>query len=692
MAKIYNLTNIKNIKQMNIFYKSILNVFKYEEQFAILIDEKHICFVPNEEETQKFIRNINLNIASKCIENKQQNKNEKPRITYQNTNEEDEKVKVNALGNIYDCFVVSTKDVRIDGTILTPNKRLIKQFYAKAIKKGKKYEALDFNFEELDSGLINDVTTLVLGIQKLDSSQIASFKNYSENYSELLSEFLELGDSKNKTLKNCEINNDLVDTVLQLEKAFKELRPLRKAIVLHKSTEGILKELNENQEVSFTSFIEASLTEKEENYQNSVFYHLIIPKGTPFVLLNQIQDKENSENDILLPPSNFEVKGIESINNRKTDIKLKFNKLEDIREILLKAFRENRREYVKANSNMKKSRDQYEKNKFKYNKFYLNYNEQYDLFDEIDKLIENKKINYILEEIEDIDYDKELFLPVGDYGIAHTKRAMLEVAILANIEKLSEQETKILIASAKYHDIGIKNDEKDREHGKNSISRLKHELDNFSEEDKEFIKFLIVQHSEDKKKNEEVIESLPETKKSKYKKLLLYFKDIDELEKVRLYDLNPLNLENEVSKKMINIAFMNWNLFETLFSYLLAETFAESRVEDILTHEKILEQEQEKKKAFALIRIEDKSTLLSKAIKIFDKLRGGSKEESNSEENSAAAAKARLSKVMIGRQIAKEELEKENNENNTAIKNVGNVIQTARSIENLPQNNQTNGI
>ena len=691
MAKIYNLTKLKNLKQMNIFYKSILNVFEYEEQFAILIDEKHICFVPNEEETQKFIRNINLNIASKCIENKQENKNEKPRITYQNTNEENEKVSVNALGNIYDCFLVGTKDIRIDGTILTPNKRLIKQFYAKAIKKGKKYEALDFNFEELDPSLINDVATLVLGIQKLDSSQIASFKNYSENYRELLSEFLELGE-KNKNLKNCEVNNDLVDTVLQLEKAFKELRPLRKAVVLHKSTEGVLKELNENQEVSFTSFIEASLTEKEENYQNSVFYHLIIPKGTPFVLLNQLQDKENNENDILLPPSCFEVKGIESANSRKTDIKLKFNKLEDIREILLKAFRENRREYVKVNSNMKKSRDQYEKSKFKYSKFYQNYNEQYDLFDEVDKLIENKKINYILEEIEDIDYDKELFLSAGDYGIAHTKRAMLEVAILSNLENLSEQETKILIASAKYHDIGITNDEENKEHGKNSISRLKYELDNFLEEDRELIKFLIAQHSEDKKINEEAINSLQETKKNKYKKMLSYFKDIDELEKVRLYDLNPLNLENEVSKKMINIAFMNWNLFETLFSYLLAETFAESRVEDILTHEKILEQEQEKKKAFALIRIEDKSTLLSKAIKIFDKLRGSSKEENSSEENSAAAAKARLSKVMIGRQIAKEELEKENLENNSAIKNVGNAIQTARSIENLPQNNQTNGI
>lgn len=695
MAKIYNLSKIKNLKQMNIFYRSILNVFEYNEQFAILIDEQHICFVPNEEETQKFIRNINLNIAIKYIENKLQNKNEKPQITYLNTtNEENEKVVINALGNVYNCYEVSTKDVRIDGTVLTPNKRLIKQFYAKAIKKGKKYEALDFNFEELDPMLINDVATLVLGIQRLDSSQIASLKNYKDNYNEILTDFLDFQETKNKSTKKYEINNGLVDTVLQMEKAFRELKPLRKAVVLHKSGEGVLKELNENQEFSFTSFVNASLIEKEENYQNSVFYHLIVPKGTPFVLMSQLKNEENNENDILLPPSCFEVKSIENINNRKTNIKLKFIKQEDIREILLKAFRENCREYVKSNSNTKKSRDQYEKNKFKYSKFYSNYNEQYDLFDEVEDLIKNKKINYILEEIEDIDYDKELFLSEGDYGIAHTKRAMLEAAILANRENLTEQDTKILVASAKYHDIGMKNDENDKEHGKISISKIKHELDSFTEADQEIIKFLIVEHALDKKENEEAIANLNEAKKSKFRKMLSYFRDIDELEKVRLYDMNPLNLENEVSKRMINIAYMNWNLFDTLFSYLLAETFAESRVEDILTHEKILEQEQEKKKAFALIRIEDKNTLLSKAIKIFDKLRGGSKEEVSQEENSAAAAKARLAKVMVGRQIAKEELEKENLNNleNQTIKNVGNVIQTARAIENLPKENQTNGI
>lgn len=691
MAKIYNFNKVKNLRQMNIFYKSVLNVFEYNEQFAILIDPEHICFMPNEEETQKFVRNINLNIASKTIENKSQGNDETPKITYQNIGEE--KVEVHALGNQFNCYEITAKDIRIDGTSLVTNKRLIKQFYAKAIKKGKKYEALDFNFEELEPALINDVAVLVLGIQRPTSSQIASIQNYKENYSEIFEDFLNYEENKNKSNKKYEINNALVDAILQMEKCFRELKPLRKAVVLHKSGEGIIKDVQECQEMSYTSFINTSLVEKEENYQNSVFYHLVVPKGTPFVLVNQVQEHDEINNEILLPPSMFEVKTIENDNARRTNIKLKFTKLAEISDIILEAFNENRREYVKSNSNTKKSRDQYEKNRYKYGKFYSNYNEQYDLFDEIEDLIENKKINYVLEEIEDIDYDKELFLAEGDHGISHTKRAMLETAILVNKLGLTNQDSKILLAAAKYHDIGVQNDESDKEHGRRSVEKLNHELDNFSEADKEIIKFIIIEHALDKKENEEDINKLPTAKQKKFKELLSYFRDIDELEKVRLYDMNPNNLENEVSKHLINIAYMNWNLFDTLFAYLLAETFADSRLDDILTHEKIQEQEQEKKKAFALIRIEDKSTLLSKAIKIFDKLRGNQKEENQNEENSAAAAKARLAKVMVGRQIAKEEQEKENLlAGDSTIKNMGNVLQTARNIENLPKENQINGI
>ena len=692
MAKIYNLSKVKSLRQMNIFYKSILSVFEYNEQFAILLDDNHICFLPNEEETHKFVKNINLNIANRCIENDSKIEDNKPQITYSNIDENTEKVIVNALGSEYECYVIIPKDVKIDGNTLIPNKRLIKQFYAKAIKKGKKYEALDFNFEVLNSDLVNDVATLVLGIQRPTSAQIASLNNYKNNYCDIITEFLDFKEGKCKGNKKYNIDNSLVDTILQIEKAFGELKPLRKAVVLHKSGEGVLKDIKENDEINYTSFVSTSLVEKEENYQNSVFYHLVVPKGIPFALMSQLGET-TEDNEILLPPSNYDVKSIENDNKRRTNYKLKFIAQEDIREILLKAFRENCREYVKSNSNVKKSRDKFEKNKYKYKKFYSTYSNQYDLFDEVDNLNSLNKLNYVLEEIEDIDYDKDLFMAERDYGIAHTKRSILEAAIFSNIEGLTNQDAKILMAIAKYHDIGVENDENSKEHGRKSVEKLKHELDNFSSEDAEVIKFVIAEHSLEKSENDLHISNLPIAKQSKFKKMLVYFKDIDELEKVRRYEFNPNNLETETAKKMANIAYMNWNLFDTLFAYLSAEKFAESRLEDILTHEKIEEQEKEKKKAFALIRIEDKSTLLSKAIKIFDKLRGNVKDEPSVEENSAAAAKARLAKVMVGRQIAKEELEKENsscNENNQL--NVGSVLQTARAIENLSKENQTNGI
>jgi hypothetical protein len=696
VAKIYNLNRLKDLKQLNIFYKSILGVFEYEEQYAVLIDESHLCFVPNEEEVKRLVKNINLNIANKCIENSVQNNNAFPKVNYSDS-EEYEKAIVQAFNKEYECNIVSPKDLRIDGIAMVSNKRLMKQFYAKALKKGKKYEALDFNFEELDSKLINDIATLVLGIYRPNSSEIATLKNYKENYEEAITDFLEYSENKNKILKKYDIDNSLVDTILQTEKAFKELKPLRKAIVLHKSGEGIMKPLEENSSIKYTSFISTSLVEKEENYQNSIYYHFVVPKGTPFALINQIEDDDNSTNEVLLPPASFEIKSIENENNRRTNIKLKFEEQLEISEILLEAFRENCKNYVKVNSNLKKSRDQYEKNKYKYPKFYATYSdsEQLDLFKEVNNLIENRKISYVLEEIEDIDYDKELFLQEGDHGITHTKRAMLIASIFALRSGLTDQDAKILIAAAKYHDIGVKSDETDKEHGRISIEKINHELDSFSENDTELIKFLILEHSLDKKDNEKDIENLPATKREKFKKMLSYFKDIDELEKVRLYDLNPQNLENESAKYMVKLAFINWNVFDTLFSYLLAENFAQSRLQDILTHEKLEQQEQEKKKAFALIRVEDKNTLLSKAIKIFDKIRGGSKEDAVQEENSAAAAKARLAKVMVGRQIAKAEqnLDNKNVRETSTIETVENVIQTtARAIDSISKENQANGI
>ena len=78
-----------------------------------------------------------------------------------------------------------------------------------------------------------------------------------------------------------------------------------------------------------------------------------------------------------------------------------------------------------------------------------------------------------------------------------------------------------------------------------------------------------------------------------------------------------------------------------------------SRLEDIKTNVMIEEEEKDIKKGVALVNLSNnKNSFLTKAINFLDRFRMNNKE--TLEENSAAAAKARLSKVMVGRQIAKE--------------------------------------
>ncbi len=649
----YILNDSMNLKQLNIYYKAIHSVYSYQNQYAILLDDSHICFMPTEEETKKIIRNINLNIAIKFIEYFEESKNITPKITYANSTYE--RASVTADGKDFTCDIVQVKDIRIDGTALLNNKKLIKQFYAKANKKGKKYEALDFNFEELDPRLVNDIATLVLGIPRLHSSAIASFKNYQEMYKDAITDFLEFEQNKDGDNKEYKINNDFVDCILQTEKAFREANPIRKNVVLHKSANGILKKLKVGDDFKRTSFITAYFTEREENFQNVVFYHIVIPRGTPFAMVSQLFNQEEcleNENAVLLLPSNFEVKSIENEKNtRKTDIKLKYTEEIQIKDLLVKAFKTNLENYVKVNSNSKKSRDQYEKTKFKYKSFFEENSAQSDLFKEIN-LIPEQSLTYLLDEIEDIDYDKELFEHEGDYGISHTKRLMLLCAIVSRLNGFSTEDTKIMLAAAKYHDIGITADE-DLPHGRQSSQKITSELDEFSEQDRDLIRFLIAEHDLPAKQREEDLKNVQAGKKIKFTKMLKVFVDMIELEKVRNYKCDPTLINNKYAKKMVKIAYDNWNMFDTLFSYLLAEYFAISRLEDIKTIDMIEEQERENKKAFALINVgSNKNSLLSKAMSFFDKIRANVKTD-NIEENSAAAAKARLSKVMVGRQIAK---------------------------------------
>lgn len=654
MAKSFILNDFKNLKQMNIYYKSIRGIYSYKNEYAVLLDDTHLCIVPDEEEATKLVRTINLNIAQKKIDNYNAKKNNKPQITYANTNYE--KVNVSLVGDLLYCDLVMPKDIRLDGNQLLPTKKLVKQFYAKAVRKGKRYEALDFNFVELEPQLINEVATEVLGISRPSSSQIASFKNYEERYVGAITDFLEFEENKLNDNKDYKINNDFVDCILQVEKAFKEIRPLRKSVVLHKSANGVLRNYKVGDEISRTSYISASLIEKEENYKNVVYYHIVVPRGTPFSLVSQASSEEvelANENGILIPPSKFEVKFIEKDSKkRKTDIKLKFANELDIRSILQKAFQENCETYVRSNSNGKKSRDQYDKCKIKYKSFFDENNDQLELIEQINKLNESY-LNYLLEEIEDINFDKDLFENEGEDDILHTKRMMLLSSIFSNLENLSNEDEKILIAASKYHDIGLNVGQDNKGHGRIASQKITNELDSFDDNQKDLIRFLIAEHDLSNKEIEKDLANVTPSKKARFEKMLICFRDLLELENIRVYRFNPTKLVTKSGKKMIKIAFENWSLFDTLFNYLSAESFAMSRLEDIKTIAEISEEEQEAKKGFALVNVvSGKTPFLSKAIGFFDKLKQNIMQKST-EDKSAAAAKERLSKVMVGRQIAR---------------------------------------
>ena len=86
---------------MNIYYKSIRGIYSYKNEYAVLLDDTHLCIVPDEEEATKLVRTINLNIAQKKIDNYNAKKNIKPQITYANTNYE--KVNVSLVGDLLYC-------------------------------------------------------------------------------------------------------------------------------------------------------------------------------------------------------------------------------------------------------------------------------------------------------------------------------------------------------------------------------------------------------------------------------------------------------------------------------------------------------------------------------------------------------------------------------------------------------------
>ena len=630
VAKEYNFSDYINLKELNIFYKYIIGVFKAEDSFGIIIDDKHVCFMPNVEETKKFIRAINLNIAILSIE--KGDKDYVPKISFSN-NLENEVVIYNK-DKKYNCFITSIKDIRIAGNPMNSYKKCIKQLYSKVLKNGIISDALDFNFQNVNPLLINDMAVSLLGLHRLSSGEVASINNYKDKFYNLANVFFNYDTNKEEDLKGFKISNDFVEGVLQVEEAFYTIGTIKKNVVLYLPTNKI-----QNSIINFNAYKQLSLikTDTNKNYLNCV-----LPKGTSLVLINQFVDSNeinNKTNNVIIKPSIFEIREQET--SSKQDTVCRFIKNINIREDFKNAFLQNLEKYIRVNTNLEPLKYSYEAIRSK-NETFFEENDQIELTDQVDSLIRLDKFNFLIEQINDLNYDREVF---SENRIGKIKKSMFLALIFASLNNFSELNMELFISAFKY------------QYAKLNKKELETELERFEDIEKEKLEIIMSSYDKSKEEFESIIKGFKEEDRRELIQVKSYFNDVEILSTISEdADLSMIN--NKIAKQLVRLSLELDIVFDIMYEYILTENFAESRLQDILTHDQINTLEMDGRRNFALISIETtKNMLISKAMNFFEKFKNNKSDQQ--EESSAVAAKARLSKVMIGRQIAREQQEKQ---------------------------------
>lgn len=166
-------------------------------------------------------------------------------------------------------------------------------------------------------------------------------------------------------------------------------------------------------------------------------------------------------------------------------------------------------------------------------------------------LINVKKYQELSNEFRsNIENSKHLFYdPNGIHGLNHARRVYILVNLIADKENMNEEYRNILIYCALYHDIGRTDNGYGYEHGiKGYIKVKENNLINSNYKHLETVKFIIENHNEDDIKSIKSINSY--NIKDKDETIYLYkaFKDADNLDRVRIFDLNIeyLRLESSI--------------------------------------------------------------------------------------------------------------------------------------------------
>lgn len=141
--------------------------------------------------------------------------------------------------------------------------------------------------------------------------------------------------------------------------------------------------------------------------------------------------------------------------------------------------------------------------------------------------------------------------PRGIHGLLHTKRVLFLSLILANKQKLSDDDIDLLANCALYHDIGRKNDNFDPFHGKLSYRKLQRlQILDSSYKNQELLRFIIENHCLSDANARKNICDYRLTNKNKAILLLELFKDADGLDRIRINDLDINQLRTDYARRL----------------------------------------------------------------------------------------------------------------------------------------------
>ena len=147
------------------------------------------------------------------------------------------------------------------------------------------------------------------------------------------------------------------------------------------------------------------------------------------------------------------------------------------------------------------------------------------------------------------------------HGNGHIERTMLLGAMIAQALELSAHESRMLLLCCSYHDIGRHNDFRDNDHGNIAAKKLmshdmKPKFRGYSAEDFKIMQAAITLHSISDKEIDNVARryGLEASSMPRYYRIAKCLKDSDNLDRVRLGDLDTKHLRHQESIDMVSDA------------------------------------------------------------------------------------------------------------------------------------------